>query len=146
MTDRVDQPDPADPVTIFETFIRTGVEGDLDAQADLYAPDGVLTWPFAPEGVPTRIAGREAIREVLTALHAGARSAGTSVDIAGSNHRVHHTSDPEVIVVEVDLRTADGRSLPYIQVYRVHAGRIAELHDYWGPGTGAFVATALART
>jgi ketosteroid isomerase-like protein len=116
------------------------MERDMRAQAELYAPDGVLEWPFAPDGVPTRIEGREEILRTLETLRAGA--GGLEIDEANSKVTVHETADPEVIVVELDLAMGPVR-LPYVQVYQVRDGQIVNLRDYWGAGTGDFVRDAL---
>jgi ketosteroid isomerase-like protein len=126
---------------IFARFVRTGVERDLSAQADLYASDGVLEWPFAPAGMPRRTEGREAIRRVLAGLHAGADAAGLRVT-GVREVAVHDTTDPEVIIAEFEVQAEAGTTpttLPYVQVYRVRAGEIVSLRDYWSPATAAAV-------
>jgi ketosteroid isomerase-like protein len=128
------------PREVFERFVRTGMERDMRAQAELYAPDGVLEWPFAPDGVPTRIEGRDEIFRTLSALRAG--SSGLEIDEAGTKVIVHETADPEVIVVELELAVGAAR-MPYVQVYQVRDGQIVSLRDYWGAGTGDYVRAAL---
>jgi uncharacterized protein len=39
------------------------MSGDADGFADLFAPDAVIEFPFASPGAPSRLDGREAIRE-----------------------------------------------------------------------------------
>ena len=103
--------------------------------ADCFAPDGVLVIPFAPPGFPRRVAGRDAIRQVLGPAYAAARASGRRI-VEYRHVVVHETADPEVLVVEFDLLgvESDGVStyqLPFIQVFRVRAGEIVEQRDYF---------------
>jgi uncharacterized protein len=138
----------ADPRELVERVHRLAAAYDLRGQADLYAPDGVLEWPFAPAGVPRRTEGRERIREVLTSLEAAVRRAGTRVTAVRTT-AVHQTADPEVVIVELEVAgkpTTTGATyqLPYIQVFRIRDGQILLFRDYFGPGTAAALEAAFA--
>jgi uncharacterized protein len=138
----------ADPRETVERVHRLASAYDLRGQADLYAPDGVLEWPFAPAGVPRRIEGRERIREVLASLEGAVRRAGTRLTAVRTT-AVHQTSDPEVVIVELEVAgelTTNGATyqLPYIQVFRIRDGQILLFRDYFGPGTAAALETAFA--
>jgi uncharacterized protein len=113
-----------------ERFLRR----DLDGVVDLVTEDVVIENPFAPEGFPRRIEGRENVRARLTE-----RFAGSGVEFDRFDPvTVHETTDPEVIVVEFELH---GRvpsldrtfSRQYIQVLRVRDGKIAHWRDYFNP-------------
>lgn len=108
---------------------------DMDTQADLYAPDGILEMPFAPAGAPRRIAGREGIRRVLRVAGERARQSGRRI-IAYRELVVRETDDPEVIVAEFDLygemaATGATYTLSFIQVLRVRDGLIVAMRDYF---------------
>ena len=138
----------ADPRELVERVHRLAVAYDLRGQADLYAPDGVLEWPFAPAGFPHRIEGRERIREVFASLEAAVRRAGTRV-AAVHMTAVHQTADPEVVIVELEVAgelTTTGATyqLPYIQVFKIRDGQILLFRDYFGPGTAAALEAAFA--
>ncbi len=146
MTDPTSARTAASPREVVERVHRLAMDYDLSGQADLYAPDGVLEWPFAPAGVPRRIQGRERIRGVLETLgekvrQAGTRLTGFNVDV------VHETLDPEVVIVELEVHgevaaTGSTYQLPYIQVFRVRDGQILSFRDYFTPGTGAVLEAA----
>jgi ketosteroid isomerase-like protein len=113
-----------------ERFLRR----DLDGVIDLVTDDVVIENPFAPEGFPRRIEGRENVRARLTE-----RFAVSGVEFDRFDPvTVHETTDPEVIVVEFELH---GRvpsldrtfSRQYIQVLRVRDGKIAHWRDYFNP-------------
>lgn len=110
---------------------------DLDAFADLFAPDGVLELPFAPPGIPRRLNGREAIRDFLAPAGEAARRAGRRIT-GYSSVVVHEATDPEVVIAEFDLdgeivATGETYQLSYIQVLRVRNGRIIWMRDYMDP-------------
>jgi ketosteroid isomerase-like protein len=138
----------ADPREMVERVHRLAAAYDLRGQADLYALDGVLEWPFAPAGVPQRVEGRERIREVLASLEGAVRRAGTCVTTVRAT-AVHQTPDPEVVIVELEVAgelTTTGATyqLPYIQVFRIRDGQIVLFRDYFGPGTAAALEAAFA--
>ena len=137
----------ASPRAVVERLHRLVLDHDVEGQADLYAPDGVLEWPFAPEGVPRRLEGRAEIARVLGVLGERVRRSGTR--LTGLDSVVHETLDPEVIVVEVELHgevaaTGERYRLPYVQVARVRDGAIVSFRDYFGAGTARVLAAALA--
>jgi ketosteroid isomerase-like protein len=104
------------------------------AFVECFAADGVLELPFAPPGVPRRLEGRVAIRRVLEPAYRAARTAGRRI-LAYRDQRVHETADPEVVVYEFTLAGADAHGasygLPFIHTYRVRAGAIVEMRDYF---------------
>lgn len=138
----------ASPREVVERLHRLVLDQDIEGQADLYAPDGVLEWPFAPEGVPRRLEGREQIAGVLGMLGQRIRQSGRR-PVGLHSVVVHETLDPEVVVVEFELHgevlaTGDGYRLPYVQVARVRDGAIVSFRDYFGAGTARALAAALA--
>jgi len=135
----MDAPQPAlsGPREVFARLQEVVLQLDMNAQADLYAVDGVLEWPFAPEGLPHRVEGREAIRRVLMPLGDRARTAGHHL-LGFESLVVHDTADPEVIIAEFEARgevrpSGQPYQLSYIQVLRVRDGEIVTFRDYWNP-------------
>lgn len=105
---------------------------DMSGFADLWAVDGTAEFPFAPPGWPTRLAGREAVREYL----------GGYTDVFDvksiAEQIVHETTDPDVIVVEFEVDgvlvgTGEPYRRRYISVITVRDGHIAGYRDYWSP-------------
>ena len=127
----------ATPRAVFEHLHRLVQQYDMDGQADLFAPDGIMEFPFAAPGMPRFLHGRDEIRRVLVPAGRKAQQAGRRI-----THYdpvvVHETADPEVIVAEFTLHgevTATGQTyqLPFIQVLRVRSGEIVSFRDYWSP-------------
>ncbi|GAA3539307.1 nuclear transport factor 2 family protein [Amycolatopsis ultiminotia] len=118
---------------IVEQVLRAGREMDTDTFVSLIAPDGYLEWPYRPEGVPGRLAGRERIREFLTT------QAESFVRFDEyRNVVIHETTDPEVVIVEYD---AHGTVVPtgaplhqtIIAVLRIRDGLVVSYRDYLNP-------------
>ena len=148
MTDGTSLAPTASPREVVERVHRLAAEYDMTGQAELYAPDGVLEWPFAPAGVPRRIEGRERIREVLASLEPAVKAADTRLT-AIPTVDIHETTDPEVVIVEFEARaevpaTGETFPLPYIQLFRVRDGQILLFRDYFGPLTAAALTAIFA--
>lgn len=94
--------------------------------AELYAPDTDVRHPMAPLG-DTPLRGREALRHHFANRPPGnaARAGMHAEDI-----RIHHTTDPEVIVAEFTYRGDAKWSVPCVFVLRVRDGQIVESRDY----------------
>ena len=124
------------PREVFERLHeRVRDDYDMDGQADLYAPGGVLELPFAPPGAPRQIRGREEIRAFLRAAGHRVRQAGRRI-VRYDPVVVHETADPEVIVAEFELHgevsaTGAAYHMPFIQVLRVRDGQIVSMRDYF---------------
>jgi uncharacterized protein len=114
--------------------VRKMVAGEGVVFADLFAADGVLTYPFAMPGQPSELRGRDAIREYFGGLE---QARGAFV-MEGVDAVVRETDDPEVVVTEI---THHGTSAltgePYrhlaLGVIRVRDGEIVHYDDYMDP-------------
>lgn len=122
---------------IFERYVYAGaVTRDPDAIAALFTEDGVYDAPLAPDGHPLhgRLVGRAAIRAGISAYHQLPTRQGT-VNPELSAYVLHDTPDPDVFIAEIDVAfdEADGRrtTMSLVQIFRLRAGRIAMLRDYF---------------
>src|SRR5215469_6455298 len=88
--------EPRSPREVAEE-VRRMVAGEGLVFADLFAPDGVLAYPFAPPGMPAELAGQEAIR----AYHGAASAARELFVMDGVEAVIRETDDPEVVVTEI---------------------------------------------
>ncbi|HZE37792.1 MAG TPA: nuclear transport factor 2 family protein [Stackebrandtia sp.] len=136
------------PVEVWKRCVRAAMNGEVTAQTAFYHEDGVLEFPFLlADGVPNRFEGREAIGRVFATLQAKVERIGTSVDEETSSLVVHETTDPEVIIAEIELSVEVGgvsRASRYIQVVRVRDGKIASMRDYFAGGVDGIVTDALS--
>ncbi|MEW9554378.1 nuclear transport factor 2 family protein [Nonomuraea sp. NPDC050783] len=111
-----------------------------DELAGLYAEDGRHEFPF---GGLAPLAGREAVRAGYRAMW------GASPFQAEEVRRValHHTRDPEVVIVEQVTRVRAGErsiAVPGLLVLRIRNGEIVHTRDYMDTGAVAEVRAAAA--
>jgi ketosteroid isomerase-like protein len=103
---------------------------DMEAFADLFAPDAVIEMPFGAAGLPTRLSGQEEIRAFSTAR---TQAVVEMVDLRTT--AIHRTLDPEVVIMELCsvvrvVATGETVEVPCIQVFRIRDGRILLFRDY----------------
>jgi uncharacterized protein len=124
--------------------VRRMVAGEGVEFADLFAEDGVLTYPFGLPGQPAELHGREAIRGYFRDLSRGR----DLLVMQGVEALVRETDDPEVVVTEITHHgwsKAAGESYRQtaLGVIRVRDGEIVRYDDYMNP---IAVARLLGRT
>ena len=123
------------PAQVLEQRRELLLKQDVDGFVDLFAPDGVIELPFAGPGMPSRLAGQQAIRDYS---HRMAASPLRIDDLEAT--ALYHTDDPEVVVIELATRgtvTSTGHSFEgtSIQVFRIRDGKIVLFRDYFNvPG------------
>jgi uncharacterized protein len=121
------------PADVLVQRRRLTLSGDADGLADLYAPDAVIESPFAPPGAPSRLEGREAIREYSRHVMASPlRLEDYEVT------ELYQTQDPEVVIVEMRAKatlTTTGQTFAAtsIQILRIREGQIALFRDFANP-------------
>jgi uncharacterized protein len=104
--------------------------GDIDGWMDLYAPDAVHEFPFAPEGSIRRLEGRDAIvaymRRLPELIRFGTLS-GVRVREAGEEWIIEATGHHR--------RAADGapRDISYVWFITRRDGRVTQIRDYMNP-------------
>jgi ketosteroid isomerase-like protein len=124
--------------------VRRMVAGEGVVFADLFAEDGILTYPFGLPGQPSELRGREAIRAYFTSR---ARARDLLV-MEGVEAVVRQTDDPEVVVTEITHHGySKAAGQPYrhtaLGVIRVRDGEIVQYDDYMDPIS---IARMLGRT
>jgi hypothetical protein len=115
-------------------LVRKMVAGEGVVFADLFAEDGVLTYPFAPPGQPAELRGRDTIRSYFSAM-GGARELFVQDGVEAT---VWETDDPDLVITEI---THHGRSnvtggpyrLSALGFIRVRDGEIVRYDDYMDP-------------
>ncbi len=112
--------------------LRLTVAGLTDEWVMLFAPDAVLEFPFAPAGVPRKVAGREA-------LLAHMRQFPEMFEVIFVDLVFHDTVDPSLVIAEFrSMGTARPTGKPYeqtcISVVRTDDdAHITHYLDYWNP-------------
>ncbi|GHA73984.1 hypothetical protein GCM10010330_29250 [Streptomyces tendae] len=125
-------PTPMSPSDLFRHGLRLLLDKDIDGWVGLWADDGVMEFPFAPEGRPRRLEGREAVAAYM-------RHYPDHIDLHDfPDLRVHETTDTRTVVVEMRgvgrlVRTGAPFDMTYIAVVTVEDGRFTSYRDYWNP-------------
>jgi ketosteroid isomerase-like protein len=122
------------PAQVLEQRRELLLKQDMDGFVELFAPDGVIELPFAGPGMPSRLAGQQAIRDFS---HRMAASPLRIDDLEAT--AVYHTDDPEVVIIELASRgtvTSTGSTFvgTSIQVFRIRDGKIVLFRDYFNVG------------
>jgi uncharacterized protein len=123
----------ATPADVLARRRRLILSGDADGFADLFAPDAVIESPFAPPGAPSRLEGREAIREYSRHVMASPLRF-EDFEVA----ELYQTQDPEVVIVEMRAKatlttTGQSFSATSIQVLRIRNDQIVLFRDFADP-------------
>ena len=112
--------------------LRWVSSGQIEQWLDLFTPDAILEFPFAPAGMPTQVQGTEALRAHMTPFP-------DTFDVEFVDLEFHETTDPGLVIAECrSIGRAVPTGKPYEQtiiaiVYTDDEGRITRFRDYWNP-------------
>ncbi|MFJ6749334.1 MULTISPECIES: nuclear transport factor 2 family protein [unclassified Streptomyces] len=133
------------PADLFRHGLRLLLDKDIPAWIDLWDENGIFEFPFAPEGLPTRLEGKAAVAAYM-------RGYPDHIDLHDFPYvEIHRTLAPETIVVEMRgvgrlVTTGDPFDMSYIAVVTVKGGLITHYRDYWNPLAVLNPATHFARS
>ncbi|CAM5556577.1 hypothetical protein STAFG_3857 [Streptomyces afghaniensis 772] len=125
-------PEPTSPADLYRHSLRLLLDKDIAGWVGLWAEDGVMEFPFAPEGWPRRLEGKEAVAAYM-------RHYPDHIDLHDFPALgIHQTTDPQTIVVEMRgvgrlVETGAPFDMTYIAVVTVRNGHITSYRDYWNP-------------
>ncbi|WP_030246820.1 MULTISPECIES: nuclear transport factor 2 family protein [unclassified Streptomyces] len=120
------------PADVFRHSLRLLLDKDISGWVELWDDDGVMEFPFAPEGWPRRLEGKAAVLDYM-------RDYPDHIDLqATPDLTIHRTDDPATVVVEMRAvgRLVASRApydMTYIAVVTVADGRFTHYRDYWNP-------------
>ncbi|WP_327403696.1 nuclear transport factor 2 family protein [Streptomyces sp. NBC_01288] len=119
-------------VDLLRRTLDTFLAKDMKAWTDLCAEDVVAEFPFAPEGSPARIEGREALYDYL-------RGYPDLIDIREiPSVRVYPTADENVAIAEwsvVGSVVPNGNpyNMSYATFVTFRDGLVVNYREYWNP-------------
>src|ERR1700722_15671445 len=121
------------PAQVLERRRELLLNHDTEGFADLFEADGVIEILVAGPDVPAPRDGQQAIRDYSRRMAASALRIDDLDTVA-----VHHTDDPEVLIVELVAKaTVTTTGHPFtarsIQVFRFRDGKILLFRDYADP-------------
>ena len=112
--------------------LRLTAAGNTGEWVELFTPDAVLEFPFAPVGVPRRVTGRDALFAHMSGFP-------ETFDVKFVDLVFHETVDPGLVIAEFrSTGTARPTGKPYEQtcisvVQTDDDARITHYLDYWNP-------------
>ena len=114
----------------FTRAIEALKAGDIDGWMEIYAPDAVHEFPFAPEGAVRQLEGRDAIAAYMRRLPGFTRF--------GSLSDVRAREVGNELIIEATghhRRVADDspRDLSYVWFITLRDGQVAHFRDYMNP-------------
>lgn len=125
-------PAHASATDLYRHSLQLLLDKNIAAWVSLWAEDGVMDFPFAPQGWPERLEGKDAIAAYM-------RHYPDHIDLHHfPDLRILQTTTPETIVVEMSavgrlVETGSPFDMRYIAVVTVQDGRITSYRDYWNP-------------
>ncbi|MBR7741862.1 nuclear transport factor 2 family protein [Phycicoccus sp. BSK3Z-2] len=110
------------------TFLSSGRIREWVA---LFEQDGVLEFPYGPQGFPSRVEGHDGLYEYM-------KNFPESFEVVFEGLVFHETVDPTLVVAEFRSKgTAKATGKPYDQTYisvvRTREGKITSYVDFWNP-------------
>jgi ketosteroid isomerase-like protein len=115
---------------VLERFRQAAISQSADDMSRVYAADAVHEFPFTRPGVPSRLEGRD---EIVNWITAGWKANALKYE-RYRTLAIHHTSDPDTIIVEQEALGTSASTgefaLPNIVVLTARNGQIARLRDY----------------
>jgi len=115
---------------VVEAFFAALEAKDLDRFLAVWAEDGVQIMPFAPEGFPARLEGKEAIRNQYGSLPESYLSMRFPREIIA-------TLDPSQFVVryasEIERKDGGRYDNTYVGFFTIQDGKLSEFTEYFNP-------------
>jgi len=117
-------------VELLRHSLDTFLAKDMKGWSLLCAEDVVAEFPFAPQGSPSRIEGREALYEYL-------RNYPSVINVRSiPNLRIYSTDDPNVAIAEwsasgVVLTNGNPYEMSYATFVTFKEGLIVNYREYW---------------
>ncbi|MFC4562307.1 nuclear transport factor 2 family protein [Nocardiopsis mangrovi] len=105
--------------------------GRIPEWVDLFTEDGVLEFPYGPEGYPSKVSGKAGLRAYMDKFPDNFR-----VDFI--DLRFHDTVEPSLVIAEfrsqgIALATGRPYEQTYISVVETKNGKISRYVDFWNP-------------
>jgi uncharacterized protein len=104
--------------------------GDVRPWVDMFDDDGVMEFPYAPPGFPSRLDGKAAIAEYM-------RTYPDHLSIERVIPRaVYHCDDVMVVEFACESRVVTNGArfeMNYIGVVKTEDGKVKHYRDYWNP-------------
>lgn len=120
---------------VFQDHLDLLSSGRIAEWVDLFTDDGVLEFPYGPEGFPDLVTGKAELFDYM-------RNFPEHFDVTFSAPTYHLTVDPSLVIAEFAstghaVTTGRPYNQRYISVVSTEGGRISRYVDFWNPQVGA---------
>lgn len=118
---------------LLQRYTQSLFEKDIDGWMSLLDDNYVLELPFAPQGRPNRIEGKQALYAYINGL----LNSGIEF-VSITQQQIHLTLDPTIMIVEIigeGRITSTGKTYnaTYVWVMQTKDGKLIHQRDYWNP-------------
>ena len=120
------------PADLYRRSLQLLLDKDMDGWVALVADDALFEFPYAPDGFPSKLEGKEAVAAYM-------RGYPGSIDLREVvGLEIHELRDGDTVVAEWRgtgriVATGAAYEMPYVAVVTVEDGRITAYRDYWNP-------------
>jgi uncharacterized protein len=106
--------------------------GDTNSWLEMFADDGAMEFPYAPEGRPRRVEGKPALAAYMAEIPKLFRIDRVVSFVA------HPVADPDLAIIEFSvegelLESRQPYNQSYVGIIRLRNGKIVNYRDYWNP-------------
>jgi ketosteroid isomerase-like protein len=125
-------PSGSDRKRLLHEFMDSLVAKDMERLFSIWHEDAVLEFPYAPEGLPTRLEGKDAVRAHLEHFP-------SIVEITGfPKQQLYELQDENQGIAEVTcsgkvINNGNDYNISYVWIFEVRDGLLYRLRDYWNP-------------
>jgi ketosteroid isomerase-like protein len=122
----------SDRERLLQEFMDSLVAKDMARLFSIWHEEAVLEFPYAPEGLPTRLEGKDAVRAHLEHFP-------DVVEITGfPKRRLYELQDENQGIAEVTcsgkvVSNGNDYNISYVWIFEVRDGLLYRLRDYWNP-------------
>jgi ketosteroid isomerase-like protein len=118
----------------FKNHLKYLSSGRIVEWTDLFTEDGILEFPYGPQGFPARMEGKEALYDYM-------KNFPEHFQVEFVDLHFHATVDPSLVIAEfksVGSAVSTGRpyNQRYISVVETRDGKISRYVDFWNPLVG----------
>ncbi|WP_257460428.1 nuclear transport factor 2 family protein [Archangium lipolyticum] len=115
----------------FSNHLEYLSSGRISEWVDLFTEDGVLEFPYGPEGFPKKVTGKGELYEYM-------KNFPKHFQVRFNGLRFHETTDASLVVAEF---ASEGKALTtgrpydqrYISLVETRDGKISRYVDFWNP-------------
>ena len=121
---------------IVSRFLEAEAKQDVQGMADVLAEKVIFEMPFALQGLPDRVEGKDTVVEFLEQFLGKERGMFTAWNL--HNIRIYPGGEPDLVFAELDgqgvvVKSGYQYRQKYIILFRVSDGRISHWREYNNP-------------